>query len=1199
MTGSVLGGSLGGVAAVSPHVDREGGRAEEGLVAQQGRGDLVAGVLVGADGDVEQVEVRAVGVQAVDVSPHDLRTGGTGVAGHFEHAVSHHLGHLDDRVNADTLVGGVPPALVARKDSAESGHLVAEVRGERAAGRADGIGDIQQVGGAFELVGIILDAGAVAGILQRGQQVVVRQVEGRVGELGGSGAEREAVLLEGRDDGARSSLIIALRGVQASDLHRDGELAVSVEADEVIGALDAAHQRERQVGSAVVGVAEQLGGDAHILTDIGLALLAVAEEQVGDTGSGLLELQTGGKRLVQQVHAPNDSVLAVLRHGHFHRDVGVDLEGQNAVIGGALDLGGRAVSRGQPAALGRGALNGGDERADLFGAGVAHIEREDSAGRDLGGAAVDDVLKGLVAFAQCHTGAGGQQAERLAAVSGKVHLNAGRPGLRVADDHGEAGVGGVGRDRGLLAVEGLVGPVVVEAGVSGVVGDIHVGQGVVHGGNAGVAVLIGTHDDADAAVELHAGVHQRLGGEERGKAGTAVVLNACAVEPAVLDIRGVVSGGIQLTLGVDPAGQVAGGIVGSGGGIEMAERHDHFGGVGITDLDVNVLVVLTLNHVKAEVCGKLLDPRELGGLSVTLVVVGLGVGDGEGVLAGRAAGSSGAVGNGVVARTGRQTADQGVGIIGAVADDHIANITAEIFNSGVDLRALGVGHGRLIGDVRGELIAVGGLVALLALEVDAGVLDERAERSVAEVQINAGVSAVLERVALGVPLQRQREEAVLMLDGLDDAVRGAGNDGQALAEILGIDRLMMRGGDQVNALDVAEDLAEPLGLAVIDGDALVVSAAGKLMIGSAAAVDQTVHPNAQVAVFAVLAVDVVIRAVDDFPRVGVTGDDGRGAELFLDGLREVVHRVAGVLNGIFENFGQGGILVLSQLFQSKIIRCGRAGENGRHAIDCDLTVQDLLAEVVGDILNELAAHGDVEALLTAADGQHRHVERHGLLHQKDVRGVAGISRAAGAVRGLELAVEVRVPVGAAGHKDTVEVIEHRSRLGLSGDLGQVDRQGAVAFVGLSEALIVSADLGALPGDTDHGTLAHAGHFDRGEILAVHPEVRGHCLAERALAGQIAVNDLRGIGSAHHALQRFKGADAVVGLVGHGDVRADGGLVNAVVLEFIIAVDLIENRILHQRAGGSSVRRARFGSKNASRHHAEQHNNRQQKTGRAG
>ena len=986
--------------------------------------------------------------------------------------------------------------------------------------------------------------------------------------------------------------------MQASDLHRDGELAVSVEADEVIGALDAAHQSERQVGSAVIGIAEQLGGDAHVLTDVGLALLAVAEEQIGDTGSGLLELQTGGKRLVQKVHAPNDSVPAVLRHGHFHRDVGVDLKGQNAVIGGALDLGGRAVSRGQPAALGRGALNGGDERADLLGAGIAHIERKDSAGRDLGGTAVDDVLEGLVAFTQRHTCAGSQQAERLAAVSGKVHLNAGRPGLRVADDHGEAGVGGVGRDRGLLTVEGLVGPVVVEAGVSGVVGDIHVGQGVVHGGNAGVAVLIGAHDDADAAVELHAGIHQRLGGEERGKAGTAVVLNACAVEPAVLDIRGVVSGGIQLTVGVDPAGQVAGGIVGSGGGVEMAERHDHFGGVGIADLDVNILVVLALNNVKAEVGGKLLDPRELGGLSVALVVVGLGVGDGEGVLAGRAAGSSGAVGNGVVARTGRQTADQGVGIIGAVADDHIANITAEVFNGGVDFRALGVGHGRLIGDVRGELAAVGGLVALLALEVDTGVLDERAERRVGEIQINAGVSAVLERVALGVPLQRQREETVLMLDGLDDAVRGAGDDGQALAEILGIDRLMMCGGDHVDVIDAAEDLAEPLGLAVIDGNALVVGAAGKLVIGSAAAVNQTVNPDKQMAVLAVIAIDFVISYIDDV-FIAVTRNNRCGAEFLLDGLGEVKHRVAGVLNGVLENFRQRGVLLRGERFQLGIILCGRAGENVGHTVNGDLAVENLLAEVVGDILNELAAHGDVEALLTAADTQHRDVERHSLLHQVDVGGVAGVDRGAGAVRGLELIIEVRVPVGAAGHKDTVEVIEHRSRLRLGGDLGQIDRQGAVALVGLSEALIVLADGIALPGDTDHGTLVHAGHFDRSEILAVHPEVRSHRLAERALAGQIAVNDLRGIGNAHHALQRFKGADAVVGLVGHGDVRANGGLVNAVVLEFIIAVDLIENRILHQSADGRRVRRARFGSKNASRHHAEQHNNRQQKTGRAG
>ena len=637
VTGSVLSGGLGAVAAVSPHIDREVGRAEERLVVQQGRADLAAGVLVGADGDIEQVEVSAVSVQAVNVGPHELCARIAGVACHFEHTVGHHLGHLDDRVNADALVGGVPPTLVAREDSAEGGHLVAEVRGERAAGRANGIGDIHQVGGAVKLGGIILDAGTVAGILQRGQQVVVRQVQRGVGELGGSAVEREALLLECRDHSTAGSVVVGLVDVQASDIHRDGELAVGIEAGELIAALDAAHGREGHIGNAVVGVAEELAGDAQVLTDVRLALFAVAEEQVRETGSSALELGIGGERFVQQVHAPNDSILAVLRHGHFHCNVGVDLEGQNAVLAGALDLGGRSLGGGQPAARGRSGLHGVDERGDLGLTRLAHVKREDGAGRDLRGAAVDDVLEGVVAFAQRHAGTGGQQAERLAAVGGKVCFNVGRPSSRVADDHGEAGVRGVGRDGGLLAVERLVAPVVIETGVAGIVGDIHVLQSILDGGDAGVAVLVSAHDDADAAVKLHAGIHQRLGSKERGKGRAAVVLNACAVEPAVLDVRGMVSGGIQFTLGVDPALQVALGVVGLSGGVEMAERHDHFRRVGIANLNINILVVLTLHDPETEVLGKLLDPGKLRGFSVAFIVVFLSAGNGERVLAGHTA----------------------------------------------------------------------------------------------------------------------------------------------------------------------------------------------------------------------------------------------------------------------------------------------------------------------------------------------------------------------------------------------------------------------------------------------------------------------------------------------------------------------------------------------------------------------------------
>ena len=57
--------------------------------------------------------------------------------------------------------------------------------------------------------------------------------------------------------------------------------------------------------------------------------------------------------------------------------------------------------------------------------------------------------------------------------------------------------------------------------------------------------------------------------------------------------------------------------------------------------------------------------------------------------------------------------------------------------------------------------------------------------------------------------------------------------------------------------------------------------------------------------------------------------------------------------------------------------------------------------------------------------------------------------------------------------------------------------------------------------------------------------------------------------------------------------------HVVVFEFALIVDLVENCILNQRASGGVFRCAVFGGENTGRHHAEQHDNRQEETGRAG
>ena len=58
----------------------------------------------------------------------------------------------------------------------------------------------------------------------------------------------------------------------------------------------------------------------------------------------------------------------------------------------------------------------------------------------------------------------------------------------------------------------------------------------------------------------------------------------------------------------------------------MAQGHNHFGRVGVADLNIDVLVVLAVDHdLKAQVLGQLLYPGQLGGLAVTLIAVRLGI----------------------------------------------------------------------------------------------------------------------------------------------------------------------------------------------------------------------------------------------------------------------------------------------------------------------------------------------------------------------------------------------------------------------------------------------------------------------------------------------------------------------------------------------------------------------------------------------
>ena len=566
--------ALRGVAAVCPHMDLKIGSADQ-LVAVQGLcGDLAGGILVGADGHIQQIQIGPVGIQAGQISPHELCTCGTGVAGHLQHPVCHHLGHLHDGVYTDALIGGVPPALVAGDDGAEGSHLVPVVAGQGAAGGAHRIGDVQQIIGAAELPGIKLDGRLIAGILQSGQGVVMGQVQRGGAELRRLTGQPKALRLTGIDHGLGGSVVVCLSRVHTSDVQGqlqgfglfiiEGEiLHIHLESlgdlHRLIIVADIGHGGDGQIGSPVIGIAQQAVGNIHILADVGLALHAVPEKQVGNAVGGFLQLQALRECLRQEIHSPDHRVLTVLRHGHLHGHVGIDFHGQGLapVVHPKLDLFSLALLLGQPAPR-SGSLR------DLLPEGVhirllhpINIQGKQRPGRNLVGTAEGNVLQSGVSLPQGDARPCADQPKGLALVSGEIHGEVGHPFLGVAHHHGEPGIGGVGRNGGFLPVQRLIGPVVIEAGITGVIGDVHVLQCVFLAGHPWASVLIDAHDDTDAAVELHTRILKGLGCKEGGQGGTAVVLNTCAVQPAILHIGLMVGLAVQFAVIVPPAVKVS------------------------------------------------------------------------------------------------------------------------------------------------------------------------------------------------------------------------------------------------------------------------------------------------------------------------------------------------------------------------------------------------------------------------------------------------------------------------------------------------------------------------------------------------------------------------------------------------------------------------------------------------------------------
>ena len=426
----------------------------------------------------------------------------------------------------------------------------------------------------------------------------------------------------------------------------------------------------------------------------------------------------------------------------------------------------------------------------------------------------------------------------------------------------------------------------------------------------------------------------------------------------------------------------------------------------------------------------------------------------------------------------------------------------------MDLRAFLVGDGDLIGHAGLEgllLLFPAAARDVLLVHVDAGVVDQRPQGSITLILVYVNdlsglfvCSGILQRVPLGVPLEAQGEQAVLMLDGLDDAVRGAGHHGQAVTQIIGIHRLMVGGGNQVNGFSPAKNAGQPLGI-FRDADPVVFSI--QLVIAIAAAVDQAVHCDA-----------VMGRLTDP-----------------------------GILD-----------------FGNTVFR--------------DLTRLNLLAQIGRHVLDQAAAHGDIEALLAAADGQHGDVQLNGVLHEVQVRGITSIIPAGRAVGIRFLMIKVGVPILAAGHKHAVDAGEDVLRLFVGLHLGQEDGLGAVALECLSEALIISSNTILFPGDADDGALLNVGDLDGGDLIAGNGQVGHHGVAQGAvLMGRAGEFLRRWVRLAQNGIQLVQCVDATaLGCVRHLDGVGNPGLIHHIVFQISALIHGIQDCIRYCLRGLRSL-----------------------------
>ena len=107
--------------------------------------------------------------------------------------------------------------------------------------------------------------------------------------------------------------------------------------------------------------------------------------------------------------------------------------------------------------------------------------------------------------------------------------------------------------------------------------------------------------------------------------------------------------------------------------------------------------------------------------------------------------------------------------------------------------------------------------------VNSRVLYQSAQQSIALVLVYVCTAGILQSIPLRVPLESQRKQAVLVLNGLHDPVRGHGHDSQTVTQIIRVNRLVVGSGNPLQGI-CAKNIVQPLGF-LADGDSFVASTA--------------------------------------------------------------------------------------------------------------------------------------------------------------------------------------------------------------------------------------------------------------------------------------------------------------------------------------------------------------------------------------